>query len=242
MQLHHLVVAAVVGIGLAYGYEDPQAYNPFWLPSRSPFEVTVILWDRPPTPGLTWWAADGTQVGSASCKPGVYPELKCEAPPFDVGTYIVKFSSDTSKGVGGFKEVKPPVEVIEPPHVTSVSPAHGPEGSPTNITLSGTNIRGGPRTWCHFTYSPTGRTHGCEVTTAEIRAHQVTEGSASCLAPKWPGPLKISNATCSRDVKVQLTNEQKVWSQDPIVFHHDEDMGRHIQDFGRHIQDSEILV
>lgn len=124
------------------------------------------------------------------------------------------------------------IEVIEPAHLTEVSPAHGSEKVETSITLTGSNI-GGPHVFCEFTFpNAPGAKFGCSMTTSTYKASAVTSTSAVCKVPAWPGPLTqydghggfhpVEGAVCSREVHVQLTNDARVTSQELLVFRYDD--------------------
>merc|ERR1712110_289949 len=97
--------------------------------------------------GVCSLTSDG-QVPGAVGFPAV---VRCAFPGLDVGTYALSLSADRSCDAKSYYATDVAVEIIEPAHLNSVSPANGPEKDETSITLTGTNI-GGPHVTCEYTF------------------------------------------------------------------------------------------
>jgi len=218
---------------------DVKSWSPNTVPAQFPSKIVVRVNSSAPA-GMKLWAANGSQVASIDCElthesskyaVGDLPEVTCPIPPLAVGTYSARFSSDRSCGAWSYRSLGSSIFVIEPAHLTAVTPAHGPEDVVTSIRLSGSNM-GGQHVFCNFIFPPApGAKIGCEMGQADDVASDVTPTSAVCRIPKWPGPVPqydghggfkpTPGAACSREVHVQLTNDALVYSQEPIVFRYD---------------------
>lgn len=169
---------------------------------------------------------------------GFHPQVTCPIPAMDIGKYPLFLSGDASCGPWSYNAADVDVEVIEPAHVMGIAPTHGPKSNETKVTIAGSNI-GGPHVFCKFTFgagqgaslSGDGSPLGCSMTMGSYPAFSVTATSAECIAPKWPGPLQqcgmggchpVPGAVCDRKVRVQLTNEAKVYSIEPSFYFYDE--------------------
>jgi len=217
------------------------SWSPDALPAHFSSSILIRLNSGAPrTAGLTLWANNSTQVASIDCElthePSKYaigdlPEVTCPTPPLAVGTYSARFSSDRSCGDSSFKPLDSTVDVVEPAHLVAATPAHGPEKVETSVRISGSNL-GGPHMFCKLIFPPApGAKIGCSMHEADYGASEVTPTSAVCRIPAWPGPVlqddghggmhPVPGAECSREVHIQITNDARVYSQEPIVFRYD---------------------
>jgi len=245
MQLIHLLIAT--GVIACQGCSQlGQVHVRNWSPDASPanFSTKIVLTldqGNAGSPGLSLWSVDGRQVASIDCEitarktsKWTLGEVTCLAPPLAPGNYSLRFYSDRSCGSESYMPLKGTFDMIDPPHLTAASPAHGPENAETVITITGSNI-GGPHVNCEFTFPPaTGAKFGCSMDASTDSAVKVTPTSAVCRVPSWPGPLTqydgkggfkpLEGAACGREVHVQMTNDGRVHSMEPLVFHYDEAM------------------
>jgi len=249
MQLQHLLIAA--GVAACHGCNPlKQWWSPTkirsWFPDALPTHTSSEIVFRlesgaPKTAGLSLWAADGRQAASIDCELthessvfaiGDLPEVTCPTPPLAPGSYSMRFSSDSSCGSKSYAPLNVTIDVVEPAHLTAVSPAHGPEKIESSVTLTGSNI-GGPHVVCSFTFpAAPGAKMGCSMDMSGYPASEVTSTSVVCRLPKWPGPVMkydghggfnpSEGAVCSREVQVQLTNDGRVYSQESVVFRYDD--------------------
>lgn len=247
-QLRQVLLAA--GVAACHGCSiwgqlwAPKVHNwsPDALPANYPSKIVVVLGSgAPTTAGLTLWAADGSQAADISCEltktssqyaVGDLPEVTCPTPALAVGTYRARFSSDRTCGASSYAPLDRSVDVVEPAHVEGASPSHGPEKAKTSVTISGSNF-GGPHVNCRLTFPPApGAKFGCSMTVSDVVATEVTPTSVVCQLPAWPGPVMkyagsegfkpLEGAACSRDVHVEISNDVRVYSQEPLVFHYDD--------------------
>merc|ERR1712176_125571 len=118
------------------------------------------------------------------------------------------------------------------PHITVIEPAHGALKAQTDVKVNGSNFIGDPRVYCQLTFPPApGAKLGCDMPDAFVQATDVTETSAVCTVPAWPGPMKkidaehgtmvpVPGAVCSYEVHIQITNNPKVGFSEPVMFHY----------------------
>lgn len=254
------LLAALAGVGAAC---NPLAYvktvdlrsveSPYFVPS-APAKLKVILnsaWYTGRQIGILLHDNTGVAVAAARpCEPmDLWGEIMCPIPPLAVGTYPLLLSSDASCGESTYAPMAVDVGVIEPAHLSSIAPAHGPEGNEAKVEVSGSNI-GGPHVFCEYTFAAapgarldgSGNPMGCSMKKASYPALNFSTVSAACMVPHWPGPLQkcgfggckpVEGAVCDRRVSVQVTNDAKVSSPEAIFFAYDSKVSQ---------SDHEILV
>merc|ERR1719231_28810 len=216
-----------------------QRVRPDALPAGFSSEILFVFRSsssKPPEPttaGLRLFDAKGSQVADISCHMGIAPakyELGpvkvaiCPTPALVVGSFQMQLSADPTCGALSYKKLDDVMDVIEPPHLSGLTPAHGPQKKKTTVTISGTNI-GGPHVSCEFRFPPApGAKSGCSMTVSTGPAEKSTSSSVTCTVPEWPGPLTqydgkggfvpVPGAVCSKEVDVTVTNDARVNSQE----------------------------
>jgi len=242
------LLAALVGVGSAC---NPLAYvktvdlrsveSPFFVPN-TPSKLKVMLnsyWYTGRQIGILLHDSSGGVVASAQpCEPlDLWGEIWCPIPALALGTYNLLLSPDASCGESSYAPMASDVEVIEPAHLTGISPAHGPGSKEAKVVVAGSNI-GGPHVFCEYTFAAgpgakldgSGNPLGCSMTKASYPALNFSASSAACMVPHWPGPLEqcgqgsckpVDGAVCDLKVRVQVTNDAKVSSPEVVFYAYD---------------------
>jgi len=253
MQFQAQYAEACNPLAFAHPLQIHSAMSPFFIPHTSSsldvvFESVWATGSAGKNVGFKL-TQSGKEVAQGVCEQesdgqvpgaiGFLPNVRCAIPPLAVGIYDFSVSGDRSCGKQSYWATDVHVEIIEPAHINSITPAHGPAKADSNITVAGTNI-GGPHVTCEYTYEAgegakldgSGNPLGCSMSTAAYPALSFTATSVSCQTPEWPGPMlqcgaadgchPVEGAVCSRKMRVSISNEAKVHSPETVHFTYDD--------------------